>query len=124
MASQPSNTDISVYIPVRSQRLLRRHDTIEAITKKQRGLNMVVPGEENLLTEVKARDTARRDYSSYGRDGQPIVIGPGVTTTFAVAQAGMTSADFFFEIGNDRFIPPIAATLSTSDLFEECRDAA
>lgn len=110
MAAQPLNSAISVYLAVRSYRNSRRHDSIEGITKKLRPLVVSVPGEE-VLTKVAAYDTTKRDYSSYGRNGFPIVIAPVTDVSFGTAQETVANVDFGFTIGNDQFLPQVAAGL-------------
>lgn len=120
MAAQPLNTDINVFLTVRSYRNQRRHESVEAITKRLRPLIMSVPGDE-LLTEVKTRDTAKKDFSVYGRSGQPIVIGVKADTGFSTAQETLPAVDFAFTIGADQFIKNTAAGL-TGDLHQDLRD--
>lgn len=120
MSAQPLNTDIKVYRTVRSYRNQYRHESVEAIIKRLRPLVMSIPAHE-LLTEVKAYDTTKKDFSTWGRNGQPIVIGPKTYVTFADAQENMTAVDFAFTIGADKFIANTAAGL-TGDLHDSLRD--
>lgn len=120
MSAQPLNTDIKVYRTVRAYRNQRRHESVEAIIKRLRPLIMSVPAEE-MLTEVKARDTAKKDFSTWGRDGQPIVIGVKSDVSFETAQEGLANIDFAFTIGADKFLANTAAGL-TGDLHEGLRD--
>lgn len=121
MSAQPANSTIGVYRNVRAYRNQRRHETVEALTKKQRALLVAVPGEEHLLTVVAARDTTKKDFSPYGRDGQPVVVGRGVDTTPEQVVEGITGADFPIRIGNDVFITQTAGNL-TRDLHQDVRD--
>lgn len=110
MAAQPANTDIKVYRNVRSFRQAHRHESVAALIKHLRPLVMSVPGDE-ILVEVKSRDTNVKDFSPYmgearhnaGR-GFPIVIGLKSAVTFANAQTNLTDVDFAFQIGSDKFI--------------------
>lgn len=111
MAAQPLNTDIKVYRNVRAYRNQRRHESVEAITKRLRSLIMSVPTEE-ILTGVATRDTTKKDFSVWGRDGQPIVIAPNADVTYETAQEGLANVDFAFSIGADKFITNTAAGLS------------
>jgi hypothetical protein len=120
MSGQPLNSDIKVYRTVRAYRNQRRHESIEAITKRLRPLIMSVPADE-ILTEVKTRDTAKKDFSVYGRDGQPIVIGPKSDISYETAQETLPDVDFAFTIGADKFITNTAAGL-TGDLHQDLRD--
>ncbi len=103
MAAQPANADIKVYQRVRSFRQQHRHETVEAITKNLRPQVMSVPSKEQ-LTEIKTRDTSKKDFSPYGRDGQPVVVGLRATVTKAVAIAGIDDVAFPVRIGNDVFL--------------------
>jgi len=120
MSAQPLNTDIKVLRTVRAYRNQRRHESVGAIINRLRPLIMSVPADE-LLTEVKARDTAKKDFSVYGRDGQPIVIGPKDDVNFETAQEGLANVDFAFTIGADKFITNTTAGL-TGDLHQDLRD--
>lgn len=120
MSAQPLNTDIKVFRTVRSYRNQRRHESVEAIIKRLRPLIMSVPADE-LLTEVKARDTSKRDFSTWGRDGQPVVIGVKSDVNFSDAQEQLPNVDFAFTIGADKFITNTAAGL-TGDLHQDLRD--
>ena len=137
MSAQPLNTSISVFRTIRTQRDIRRSDSVAAIIKKLRPLLAVKPGEE-IGVGVLTRDTATKDFSPYmgqassgATRGFPIVIGLLPVATFAQAQALgrntdgkdnslSTLADFAFQIGTDKFIAGragIVATLASSDLF-------
>lgn len=127
MAAQPANTTIKVYRTVRSFRQMHRHESVAALIKRLRPLVMSVPGEE-ILVEVKSRDTSTKDFSPYmgearhnaGR-GFPIVIGLKAQVSVANAQANMADVDFAFQVGQDLFIKNTAAGL-TGDLHQEARD--
>lgn len=121
MASQPANTDISVFRRVRAYRNQRRHESVEAIIKRLRPLIMSVPSEE-FLTGVLTRDTGTSDFSVWGRDGQPIVIGVLPDTTFAQAQENITGVDFAIQIGADKFLNHDANNIGTRDLHQDTRD--
>ena len=121
MASQPLNTTIQVFRNIRSFRQAHRHESVAALIKRLRPLVMSIPAEE-ILVEVKARDTATADFSSYMGEarhnatrGFPIVIGLKDAVTFATAQAGLANVDFAFQIGHDKFITNTVAGL-TGDL--------
>ncbi len=120
MPGQPLNSTISVYRRVRAYRNQRRHETVEALTKKQRPLIMSVPNQET-LTVIATRDTAVKDFSPWGRDGQPVVLAPRATKTFGEAQEGITGVDFFVEVGNDRMLQNTSDALD-NDLFQDLRD--
>lgn len=120
MSAQPLNADINVFLAVRSYRNSRRHESVEALTKRLRPLIMSVPAEE-ILTEVKSRDTAKSDFSVFARDGQPIVIGSKSDVAWGVAQEGLPEVDFFFQIGRDRFLKNVVAGLDR-DLHQDVRD--
>lgn len=127
MASQPANTLISVFRRVRSYRNDLRHESVEAITKRLRGLVMSVPGCE-ILTGVLTRDTAVADLSPYmgearfgANRGFPIVIGAKDFVTFEEAQEGMPNIDFGFQIGRDKFLEPTTAGLG-DDQHQDLRD--
>lgn len=120
MSAQPLNTDIKVYRTVRSYRNQRRHESVGAIINRLRPLIMSIPGHE-LLTEVKAYDTTKKDFSTWGRNGQPIVIGAKTDVSYADAQEGLPAVDFAFTIGADKFITNTAAGL-TGDLHQDLRD--
>lgn len=129
MAAQPANTDINVFQRVRAYRADRRHESVEALTKKLRPLVMSVPGQE-ILSGVLTRDAAVADFSPYmgearwnaGR-GFPIVIGLHPVKTFAAAQEGLLGVDFGFKIGRDAFLADAQAHLDR-DLFGDLRDDA
>ena len=110
MASQPANTEISVFRTIRSYRQDHRHESVEALTKKLRPLIMSVPGEE-ILSGVLTRDTTLVDLSPYMGEGRPtatrgfpIVVGLLGTDTFEAAQEGITGIDFGFTVGRDKFL--------------------
>lgn len=127
MPGQPLNTSISIYRTVRSFRQAHRHESVAALTKRLRPLVMSVPGQE-ILVEVKARDTSVTDFSPYCGEarhtatrGFPIVIGLADQKTFAEAQTGLTDVDFGFQIGSDMFLKNTAAGLD-QDLHQDLRD--
>ena len=126
MASQPANTDISVFRSVRSYRQDHRHDSVEALTKRLRPLIMSVPGEE-LLSGVQNRDTTLSDFSTYMGEarhnatrGFPIVIGLNTTVAFSTAQEGLAGIDFGFTIGRDKFLANASDSLD-GDLHGDLR---
>ncbi len=127
MAAQPANTDIKVYRTVRSFRQMHRHESVAALIKRLRPLVMSVPADE-ILVEVKSRDTSVVDMSPYmgearhnaGR-GFPIVIGLKSQVSFANAQTNMADVDFAFQIGHDKFITNTAVGLA-GDLHQDARD--
>jgi len=118
MSAQPANTTISVYRNVRAYRKALRHEAVAALTKRLRPLIMSVPGEE-ILVGVLTRDTALQDFSPYcgearfnaGR-GFPIVVGLYQVKTFATAQENLPGVDFAFQIGSDKFLANVHASLS------------
>lgn len=126
MAAQPANTDIRVHRRLRSQRQGHRNESVAALIKRLRPLVMSIPADE-ILVEVKTRDTTTADFSSYmgearfnaGR-GFPIVIGLKDQVSFANAQTNLTSIDFAFQIGHDKFLENTVAGLSR-DLHGDAR---
>ena len=126
MASQPANTDIKVYRTIRSYRQMHRHDSVAALIKRLRPLVMSVPAQE-ILVEVKTRDASVKDMSPYMGEarhtasrGFPIVIGLKGQVSFSNAQTNITSVDFAFQIGHDKFVSNTVAGL-TRDLHEDAR---
>jgi len=127
MSAQPANTDIKVYRTVRAYRQAHRHESVGALIKRLRPLVMSIPAEE-ILVEVKARDTSVHDMSPYMGEarhnasrGFPIVVGLRGQVSFANAQSNMADVDFAFQIGHDKFIANTAAGL-TGDLHDSARD--
>ena len=127
MSAQPLNTEISVYRSIRSFRRADRHESVAALIKRLRPLVMSIPAEE-ILVEVKARDTSVADFSPYMGEarhnatrGFPIVIGLKDQTTFALAQTTLTDIDFAFQIGQDKFLANTAVGLD-QDLHQDARD--
>ncbi len=126
MSAQPANTDIQVYRRIRSFRQMHRHESVGALIKRLRPLVMSIPADE-ILVEVKARDTSVADFSPYmgearhnaGR-GFPIVIGLKDQVSFANAQANIPDVDFGFQIGHDRFLQNTTAGL-VGDLHGDAR---
>jgi len=127
MAAQPANTDINVFYTLRSMRDAKRHESVAALIKNLRPKVMSIPADE-ILVEVKARDTSVADFSPYmgearhnaGR-GFPIVVGLKDQVSFANAQTNIADVDFAFQIGNDSFIKNTTAGL-TGDLHQGARD--
>ena len=118
MAAQPANTDIQVYRRLRSFRQAHRHESVAALIKNLRPLVMSIPADQ-ILTEVKARDTSTADFSPYMGEarhnatrGFPIVIGLKDQVSFSNAQTNLTAIDFAFQIGRDKFLQPTTAGLS------------
>lgn len=126
MAAQPANTDIQVFRRIRSFRQMHRHESVAALIKRLRPLVMSIPADE-ILVEVKTRDTTVADFSPYmgearhtfGR-GFPIVIGLKDQVSFANAQTNIANIDFGFQIGHDKFLNNTVAGLS-GDLHEDAR---
>lgn len=126
MAAQPANTDIQVFRRIRSFRQMHRHESVAALIKRLRPLVMSIPADE-ILVEVKTRDTTTADFSPYmgearhnaGR-GFPIVIGLKDQVSFANAQTNLTAIDFGFQIGHDKFLNNTVAGL-VRDLHEDAR---
>lgn len=126
MAAQPANTDIEVFRRIRSFRQAHRHESVAALIKRLRPLVMSIPADE-ILTEVKARDTSVADFSPYMGEarhnatrGFPIVIGLKDQVSFANAQTNLTAVDFSFQIGHDKFLTNTSVGLSR-DLHEDAR---
>lgn len=127
MAAQPANTDIRVHRRLRSFRQGHRHESVAALIKRLRPLVMSIPADE-ILVEVKTRDTTTADFSPYmgearfdaGR-GFPIVIGLKDQVSFANAQTNLTDIDFAFQIGHDKFMENTVAGLPR-DLQQDARD--
>lgn len=126
MAAQPANTDIRVHRRIRSYRQMHRHESVAALIKRLRPLIMSIPANE-ILVEVKSRDTNTADFSSYmgearhnANRGFPIVIGLKDQVSFENAQTNLTSIDFAFQIGHDKFLENTVVGLSR-DLHEDAR---
>jgi hypothetical protein len=106
---------------------MRQSDSVAALIKRLRPSILMVPGDE-VLVEVKSRDTSNKDFSPYmgearhnaGR-GFPIVIGLKDTVSFAEAQAEIDGVDFAFCIGQDYFLQNTTAALG-NDLHQDARD--
>ena len=129
MAAQPANTEIKVFRTVRSFRQMHRHESVAALIKRLRPLVMSVPGQE-ILVEVKSRDTNVTDMSPYMGEarhnavrGFPIVIGLKAAVPFSGAQTDLPDVDFAFQVGHDKFISNTSVGLS-GDLQQELRDYA
>ena len=129
MAAQPANTDISVYLTLRSYRRSLRHESVAALIKRLRPLVMSIPGEET-LAGVLTRDTATSDMSPYMGEarhnatrGFPIVYGLLGQVSFAAAQANLPAVDFAYQIGSDMFLKNTLLGL-TGDLQQDGRDLA
>ncbi len=121
-AAQPLNSSISVFLASRSFRNLRKFDSVGTIIKRLRPLVMSVPGREITTATVLSRDTTTKDFSTYGRDGFPIVIGLQVDLPFGVAQEQMPSVDFAFQIGADKFLINTPAQV-TNDIMGDLQAA-
>jgi hypothetical protein len=127
MAAQPANTDIQVFRRIRSFRQMHRHESVAALIKRLRPLVMSIPADE-ILVEVKSRDTTTADFSPYmgearhnaGR-GFPIVVGLKDQVSFANAQTNIAGVDFAFQIGHDKFLSNTAVALA-NDLHQDARD--
>jgi hypothetical protein len=122
MSAQPLNTTIQVFQRVRSQRQDLRHETVEALTKRLRPLITIVPGHET-LTAVLAADATTKDFSSYGRNGVPIVRGLKKVTSFAQTQENTAGVDFAFQIGRDKFVQNTSDQLAR-DLYADAQASA
>jgi len=127
MAAQPANTDITVFRRIRSFRQMHRHESVAALIKRLRPLIMSIPAEE-ILVEVKSRDTSVADFSPYmgqarfdSDRGFPIVIGLADQISFANAQGNVPDVDFAFQIGHDMFLNNTVVGLS-GDLHQDARD--
>lgn len=127
MAAQPANTNIKVYLAVRAQRQIHRHDSVAAIIKNLRPLVMSIPGAEATVG-VLTRDTSVSDMSPYMGEarfgasrGFPIVVGALPQLSFSAAQTGLADADFAFQIGSDWFIKTTEAGLD-NDMHQDLRD--
>jgi hypothetical protein len=126
MAAQPANTDIQVFRRIRAFRQAHRHESVAALIKRLRPLVMSIPAEE-ILVQVETRDSTTTDMSPYmgqastgATRGFPIVIGLVDAVTFTTAQTGLTSIDFAFQIGHDKFLANTTAGL-TRDLHADAR---
>lgn len=126
MAAQPANTDINVFLALRSFRRADRHESVGALIKRLRPLVMSIPGEE-ILVEVKARDTSVADFSSYMGEarhnatrGFPIVIGLVDQVSLAAAVTNLAEVDFAFQIGENWFIKSTEAGLD-NDMYENAQ---
>ena len=127
MAAQPANTNITVSRTLRSMRQMHRHESVAALIKRLRPLIMSIPADE-IMVEVKARDTATSDFSPYmgearhnaGR-GFPIVIGLKDQVSFANAQGNLDDIDYAYQIGHDMFLQNTVVGL-TGDLHQDARD--
>lgn len=126
MAAQPANTDIKVYLTVRSRRDIRRTDSVAALIKRLRDNIAVIPGKE-MTFQVLARDTNVRDFSPYMGEarptavrGFPIVVGLRDEVDMSEVQT-MDNVDFAFVIGQDTFVKSTQAGL-TGDLFGDAQD--
>lgn len=127
MASQPSNTSISVYRQVRAFRNDQRLESIKAITGKLRNLVLSVPAQEDRV-EVKGRDTTVQGTSSYfgqaaagATRGFPVVVGTRAAKDLEVVET-LSGVDFIVTVGRDRFVTNDADSL-TNDLHQQVRDA-
>lgn len=128
MASQPANTDVSVFRRVRAFRQDHRHESVEALIKRLRPLVMSIPANE-ILSGVQNRDTNLADFSPYMGEarhdatrGFPIIIGLNAQVTFATAQeATGIGIDFGFQIGRDKFLQNAEASLAAQDLHADMR---
>jgi len=127
MAAQPANTDIQVFRRIRSFRQMHRHESVAALIKRLRPLVMSIPADE-ILVEVKSRDTAVADFSPYMGEarhnatrGFPIVIGLKDQVSFANAQTNIPAIDFGFQIGHDKFLNNTVAGLP-NDLHQDARN--
>lgn len=126
MAAQPANTDIQVFLALRSFRRADRHESVAALIKRLRPLVMSIPGHE-ILVEVKARDTTVKDFSSYCGEarhtatrGFPIVIGLVDQVSLAAAVTNLSDVDFAFQIGENWFVRNTEAGLD-GDLHTDAR---
>lgn len=127
MSAQPLHSDISVHRRIRSFRRADRHESVASLIKNLRPLVMSIPSDE-ILVEVKARDTSTADFSPYMGEarhnatrGFPIVIGLKDQVSFANAQTNLSDVDFSIMIGDDKFIENTSAGLS-GDLHQGARD--
>lgn len=127
MSAQPLNTDITVSRRLRSFRQMHRHESVAALIKRLRPLVMSIPADE-ILVEVKSRDTSVSDFSAYMGEarhnasrGFPIVIGLKDQVSFANAQTNISDVDFAFQIGHDSFLENTTVGLS-GDLHQGARD--
>lgn len=123
MSAQPLNTDIAIYLNVRSQRNIRRHDSVAAIINRLRPLVMSVVGREMKTATYLTFDTSKKDFSALCEigDGFPIVKGLHGDLPFSTAQENLPDVDFAFQIGADKFITNTAAGLD-NDLQGDLRD--
>ncbi len=126
MAAQPANTDIKVYLSLRSKRDIRRTDSVAAIIKGLRDKLAVIPGHE-MTYQVLARDTNVKDFSPYMGEarptavrGFPIVVGLRDEVDMSEVQS-MDGVDFAVIIGQDTFVKSTVDNL-TGDLFGDAAD--
>lgn len=122
MADQPLNADIAIFRAVRSQRNILRGDSIKAQTGDLRPLVIVVPGKE-VLVETKSFDTSKRDFSPWGQNGQPIVVGVKAQKDISLVET-MTDVTLI-QVGSDKLIvsdtAAHAAGASTGDVFAKAQ---
>lgn len=125
MAAQPANTEIKVYMTVRSRRDIRRTDSVAALIKRLRDNIAVIPGKETSF-QVLSRDTNTKDFSPYMGEarptavrGFPIVVGLRSEVDMSEVQT-MDGVDFAAVIGQDVFVKSTSANL-TGDLFGDAR---
>jgi hypothetical protein len=111
MAAQPLNSDISVFYNVRSYRPMRKGSSVAAGIYRLRPLVTAVPGIDNRDSEVKTRDTTRKDFSPYAEAGFPATYGLHGDLSFEDTVAHVAGAGLSFKIGQDRFLPQAADAL-------------
>lgn len=112
MASQPLNTGIKIYRTLRGQRGLVRHESVKAITSKQRTLELQVAGQERPEVYALTRDANTKGVTSYDALGRPVVIGARAVKNFNVVER-LTGVTFPVEIGHDKFVENTAAGLAS-----------
>ena len=125
MASQPSNTEISVKRRVRSYRQNLRHNNVHGLVNRLRPLVMSVPAEETLDLTVRTTDTDDDVVTTAlleGRgSGLPIVRGLAPVVSLAEAVAGVANLGFPVRIGQDVFLEK-ADGFEGDDLHQDLRD--
>lgn len=126
MASQPSNTEITVKRRVRSYRQNLRHNNIHGLVNRLRPLVMSIPADETLDATVRATDTDEDIVTTAlveGRGtGLPVVRGLKPVLSLAEALVAVQNLDFPVVIGQDKFLQK-ADGFETDDLHAELRDA-
>lgn len=112
MASQPLNTGIKIYRTLRGQRGAVRHESVKALTCKQRPLELQIPGVERPQVYALTRDN-NLGITTYDEAGRPVVVGVRAVKDFNSVES-LTGIDFIVEIGADKFVQNTAAGLEVT----------